>query len=525
MNSTSRADMTREVLDPSDDVPEGWKLTNVGDVFEINPPKAPLDSLEPDEHVTFVPMPAVDADKGAITEPQERPFSEVRRGFTSFQDEDVIMAKITPCMENGKIAIARGLVNGLGFGSTEFHVLRSTGAVLPQYVYHFIRQESFRRKAEGEMTGSVGQKRVPTSFLEDTDLPVPPKEEQERIVESIEQLLIRIDAAHERLGRVPIILKRFRQAVLAAACSGRLTENWRETNAADEAGAELLVSKLRERNLMAAEGQWHEPSFELRDKKDLPQSWEYVALGNLGSWVSGGTPSKSNDRFWNNGTIPWLSPKDMKSEIIVETQDHITEAAVSESGLKKLPKDTLLFVVRGMILAHTFPVAISSCALTINQDIKGVKPFEEILPNYLLRAIQGEALPILFAVRESTHGTRRLESETLKCWPIPIPPFEEQSEIVRQVQILFNLADNIEKRVAAATARAEKLTQAILAKAFRGEFVPTEAELARREGRDYEPASALLARIRADRESNGSAPEKLRQRKITRTKRRSSSES
>ncbi len=113
---------------------------------------------------------------------------------------------------------------------------------------------------------------------------------------------------------------------------------------------------------------------------------------------------------------------------------------------------------------------------------------------------------VLFAVREATHGTLRLESETLKCWPIPLPPLPEQHEIVRRVEALFRLADAIEKRVAAATGRAEKLTQAILAKAFRGELVPTEAELARREGRTYEPASVLLERIRAERAGHNTSP-------------------
>jgi restriction endonuclease S subunit len=159
-----------------------------------------------------------------------------------------------------------------------------------------------------------------------------------------------------------------------------------------------------------------------------------------------------------------------------------------------------------MILAHSFPVAMLSRPSTINQDIRCVTPYEVILPAYLLWALQQESRSILFAVRESTHGTRRLESDTLKIWPIPIPAFEEQIEIVRRVDSLFKLADKIEKRVAAATKRADKLTQAILAKAFRGELVPTEAELARKEGRDYEPASVLLERIKSDRQRVASTP-------------------
>src|ERR1700730_4838002 len=168
--------------DNSEGLPEGWALTTLGDACEINPAKALKDSLPDDVAVTFVPMPAVDADEGAITAPQTRRFTDVRKGFTSFRENDVIMAKITPCMENGKAAIARCLVGGIGFGSTEFHVLRSTGVVLPEFVYHFIRQQCYRRAPEAEMAGSVGQKRVPLWFLKESELPLPPLSEQSRII-------------------------------------------------------------------------------------------------------------------------------------------------------------------------------------------------------------------------------------------------------------------------------------------------------------------------------------------------------
>lgn len=88
-------------------------------------------------------MPAVDAESGTILTPEIREFPAVRKGYTSFVDGDVIVAKITPCMENGKAAVARGLMNGVGFGSTEFHVLRSNSAVLPEFVFHFVRQKYF----------------------------------------------------------------------------------------------------------------------------------------------------------------------------------------------------------------------------------------------------------------------------------------------------------------------------------------------------------------------------------------------
>jgi type I restriction enzyme S subunit len=189
----------------------------------------------------------------------------------------------------------------------------------------------------------------------------------------------------------------------------------------------------------------------------------------------------------------------MKTETITNSQDHITQKGVTAARLRLFPAKSLLFVVRGMILAHTFPVAQTGAPVTVNQDVRVLVPHFPLLPAYLLRALQCEAMGILYAVKEATHGTLRVESDTLKTWPTPLPPLAEQLEIVRRVEALFKLADAIEKRVAAATARADKLTQAILAKTFRGELVPTEAELARREGRTYEPASALLERIQRER--------------------------
>ena len=107
---------------------EGWELVSINDILEVNPSKPQKDVVPPNTPVTFVPMPAVDADSGAINAPEIRDFSKVRKGYTAFQNEDVIFAKITPCMENGKAAVARNLLNNFGFGSTEFFVFRSKGA-------------------------------------------------------------------------------------------------------------------------------------------------------------------------------------------------------------------------------------------------------------------------------------------------------------------------------------------------------------------------------------------------------------
>lgn len=158
----------------------------LGEVCKINPrTKAPIHLADP--LVSFVPMAAVDERLGAVTVCEDRPLAEVSKGYTSFEDGDVLFAKITPSMENGKAALARNLTNGVGRGSTEFHVLRPGRRVLGEYVYHFVRQRSFRDEAKRSFTGTAGQQRVPKSFLESVPIPLPSLEEQKRIVGLLNQ--------------------------------------------------------------------------------------------------------------------------------------------------------------------------------------------------------------------------------------------------------------------------------------------------------------------------------------------------
>jgi type I restriction enzyme S subunit len=140
-------------------------------------------------------MNAVDEVTGTIAELLTRPYGEVRTGYTWFAEGDVLFAKITPCMENGKALIARGLIDGIGFGSTEFHVLRPRQHLLAEWVFYFVRQKSFRNEAAGRFRGSAGQQRVPEDFLRPHPFPVPPPPDQRRIVGKIEALFERIREA------------------------------------------------------------------------------------------------------------------------------------------------------------------------------------------------------------------------------------------------------------------------------------------------------------------------------------------
>jgi type I restriction enzyme S subunit len=490
----------------NDGLPQGWATVTLDCVCAVNPPKPSQSEVCAETLVTFVPMPAIDAQARAITQPQARTFGEVRKGFSAFRENDVIVAKITPCFENGKAAICRGLTNGLGFGSTEFHVLRPTGAVLPEYVYYFTDQESFRQDGAANMTGSVGQKRVPASWLASVDIPLPPLAEQQRIVAKVEELLGWVNAARERLAKVPALVNRFRESVLAAACSGKLTQDWRDKQCKFEA-AKAMLERLR---LKPAH---------LRsdvDLADLPEGW---------TWVSLRTVMDQREPFCYGVVQP--GENNPEGVFLVRAGD-LDAGTVDVSNLRRIPRSIdaaygrsrltggeVLVTVVGAGIGQS-AIAPAACAgFNIARAVAKI-PIRRFSARYALRWLQSQKARTWMDndAREVARPTLNLQQ--LETLPLPLPPQAEQDEIVRRVDSLFALADKIEARVRSATARVEKITQAILAKAFRGELVPTEAELARQDDRTYEPVAALLERIRSEREGAGNDTQRRKTKEIRR---------
>jgi type I restriction enzyme S subunit len=203
------------------------KVVPLREAVAVNP-KLDRSGLTNDMQVSFVPMAAVGAADGSIDVSTLRTYAEVKKGYTHFRNGDVLFAKVTPCMENGKMAVARNLQNGVGFGSTEFHVLRPGDSVDAQYLYHFVSSQAFRKEAAQHMTGAVGLRRVPTAFLESAEIPLPPLARQREIVAEIEKQFSRLDEAVGNLQRVKANLKRYKASVLKAAVEGGLTKHGSE---------------------------------------------------------------------------------------------------------------------------------------------------------------------------------------------------------------------------------------------------------------------------------------------------------
>ncbi|MBP8805303.1 MAG: restriction endonuclease subunit S [Kofleriaceae bacterium] len=167
---------------------------------------------------------------------------------------------------------------------------------------------------------------------------------------------------------------------------------------------------------------------------NLRANWPLVPLRYLVRFLSGGTPDKGNADFWSGGTIPWVSPKDMKVDRIRDSEDHITEAALDSSATQVVPVGSVLVVVRGMILAHTLPVAVTVGSVTINQDIKALVCGERIMPEFLHAVLAGQAEWLLSQADSSAHGTKKLETEVLQRFEVPCPPLQQQRRIVATMQ-------------------------------------------------------------------------------------------
>ena len=207
--------------------PKGWPTKRFGDpnVVTINPRFSGKD-ISADTEFSFVPMADVDETWGRIVGRQVRSYSEIMRGFTPFQDNDVLFAKITPCMQNGKAAIARNMVNGFGFGSTEFHVLRAGALCTPEWLYVLVRLPWFRKQAESSFTGTVGQQRVPTDFLSRYTIGCPPIELQRKFSKAV----VRFQEWVEQSDRSRKSLENIFSVLLHRAFTGDLTTQWRESH-------------------------------------------------------------------------------------------------------------------------------------------------------------------------------------------------------------------------------------------------------------------------------------------------------
>jgi type I restriction enzyme S subunit len=473
--STTAQNTTPVDVTPDSDLPEGWVLCTLGDVsYLVTSGSRDWSKFYSDRGAYFVRSAEINDYTLRLSEAIRVALPAKIEGKRSLIERDDILVTITGA-NVGKCAKVE-------MNIPEAYVSQSVALVklkekrLAPVVYYALRAPNVGGPQLSEMAYGLGRPVLSLPQISSIRVPLPPLAEQPRIVAKVEELLQKVNASRSSLAKVHLILKRFRQAVLAGACSGRLTEDWRESRAErGETDAQALV------------------------ETELPVGWKQVGLGSIADLASGaGFPEKYQNKrglpypFFKVGNLGEVE----SGTLLMESKHTIDDRLVRELRARVVPTKSIVFAKIGMAIALNRRRLLGRPAC-IDNNMMAAIPTDAVVPTYLLRFL--ETIDFMPLTQATTVPSIRKSS--LAELPVSLPPKDEQKEIVRRVEALFKLADTIEKRVEAATKRADRLTQAVLAKAFRGELVPTEAELARREGRSYEPASALLARIRAERQA------------------------
>jgi type I restriction enzyme S subunit len=420
-------------------------------------------------------MAAVGAGTGVIDASIIRKYAEVKKGYTYFRDGDVLFAKITPCMENGKMAVARQLRNGIGFGSTEFHVLRPREGVDAHYVYHFVSSARFRAEAAHHMTGAVGQKRVPAAFLEQSEIPLPPIDDQRRIVAEMEKQFSRLDEAVANLKRVGANLKRYKATVLKSAVEGHLVvteaELARREGRKYETGNELLrrICEAR-RNAWNNKGEYKESGApNATELPELPEGWVWASIGQVGNVIGGLT--KNSKRNALRRKLPYLRVANVYADEL--RLDEVERIGVAENELEKLrlQADDLLIVEGNGSVEQIGRVArwdgsIEPCAHQ-NHLIK--VRLSSMSPRWvLLWMLSPQGRRQIESAAASTSGLYTLSTGKVGRLAVPVPPLAEQHRVVAEVDRCFSVGEGLKSQVFSGLRRAGSLHNAILRKILSG---------------------------------------------------------
>lgn len=199
-----------------------WPKEKLNKVAKINPSKSEVGNVDINTEVSFIPMSVVDDIDGVIKNPEIKKLKDVKKGYTYFAEGDVIFAKITPCMENGKSAIGKNLKNKIGFGSTEFHVVRPGKNILSEWIHLIFRNPSFRKEAEENMPGTAGQKRVPKEFLKEYKIPMPSIDIQKKVLSDMKNLQFKIDELGMEQSKSKLAVNALLPSILNKAFAGEL---------------------------------------------------------------------------------------------------------------------------------------------------------------------------------------------------------------------------------------------------------------------------------------------------------------
>ncbi|WP_027181946.1 restriction endonuclease subunit S [Oleidesulfovibrio alaskensis] len=402
--------------------------------------EAALETLTPESFATLLTI----RFDGSIEPREPVQIKDVKGKLFRVFPGDVIFSKID--VRNGAIGLAPDDIDAM-CATSEFPIYSvNIEKAHPEYVKLLFRTAAFKKLLNSMISGASGRKRIQPSQLEGVKVPIPPLPIQQKIV------------AHWEAAQLE-------QSQLLMKEQGLIKESQSTTLAL------LGIKKI--------EGKPVEKMFCLPWKDSERWSYEYnkrvlaglssvvtgvypaIPLNSICTGVSGSTPSKKRSEYWADGTLPWVSPKDMKTRLITDSIDHISDNAVKERQAPVVPPGSILFVVRSGILQHTVPVAMTDISVSINQDIRAFTPnTENILAEYLLAYFEAKQDELLRLVKWST-TVQSINKEELESFPIPFPPVGKQKEIISTVRSyhveIDSLRQNRNARILSAEREIEKM--------------------------------------------------------------------
>ena len=445
------------------DLPNSWINVQLGDVIDYgNISKAEPAEIAGDAWI----LELEDIEKTTSKLTQQVLFSERQSKSTKnkFEKNDVLYGKLRPYLD--KVIIA----NESGYCSTEIIPIKSGKYLDNRFLFYGLKRKEFIDYVS-EVSHGLNMPRLGTKQGQQAPFVLAPINEQIRIANKLDSVLAKVDVAQARLEKIPTLLKRFRQSVLAAATSGELTREWRGIC---ESRDEFLTWKFL----------------------NIPSSWEIkllpeVSEARLGKMLDKNKNQGLPTKYLGNINVRWWSFDlvDLK-EILLSEKERI-ELQIQNGDLLLCEGGE---PGRGAIWKN------GECDLTFQKALHRVRFNERVLPEFALFCIENDFFQNRLALLYTGTTIKHLTGKALNTYPIPVPPIDEQQEIVRRVESLLALADTVEKQYLAAKQRLDRLSQSILAKAFRGELVPQDP--------NDEPAAELLKRIQVERQAQPAANRK-----------------
>lgn len=314
----------------------------------------------------------------------------------AFQSGDILFGKLRPYLAKALLASNAGEAVG------DFHVLRPNPGFHARFAQYGILNRSFIDIVDGSTFGSK-MPRASWEFVGGMPVAVPPLSEQTAIATFLDHETAKIDALVAEQEKLIALLQEKRQAVISHA----VTKGLDPKVPMKDSGVEWLG--------------------------EVPAHWQVRPLKHLAEFRSGGTPNKGSLDYWD-GEVPWASAKDLKVEDLHDTVDHITDWALEAGAASLMPAGSVLVVVRGMILARTFPVVTARVPMAINQDLKALLPRQGVRADYLAALLRGSQAETLNRLDEAGHGTKALRMDAWGAMLLPVPPLEEQEEIAAHLR-------------------------------------------------------------------------------------------